>query len=633
MRTGSFEAHGTESSYTYANVNMRDVERGDSEEKRITTDFHSHPEAPRTAMYDPNTYLDWYLSTNYQRPITAIPDHLLDPQLRDAQPTYPFLAEPVSAEPPQASHAPLSLQDIAYSYNHTRRNNAKGGSPYWAGYEDEETFSQQPYTHSGMSTFSTPWHLNGTPSPNTGMPAYERPWVHGQASDQGNGRLTESTRLRLSNGPPGGLAHLKAVISASIHGEYAPTPMVHSSNLAPSQKPAPRAIPVPLPKPAPVASEVDTQPNKRIRLGQQQATVARTRSVEGNDPKDISNNPAPPHLVKCVQLPLESATIRTKTSKVPRTLPSNPPTMPPGDLTSEILCPSNIVDLGDAWDWIEHMAKTPTMRFQPTVQKVRSGEAKTYCDRHKKHPIPMFMMLAMQINGFGPSTELMYQTGRTFMRTTAVMAPHNLEMNYLGTTELTLIEICAYFSQLIIRAECLDRLIRAGMNQGQIADTVNWVRQLSGLKSSFSHIRVLKRAQEAGRKLHDRKLKIEQRDRLDTVDFSARGWNYTEIKTMDYPLLALAHGVEIQITGEDAGPLTHLIAWCKANGRYRAMLSEVPMLLDEAHILPLIVRPADGSCPDKAAFVRHRDQVNLDRLRVQRSRRKRKANAMAVDRE
>jgi hypothetical protein len=102
-----------------------------------------------------------------------------------------------------------------------------------------------------------------------------------------------------------------------------------------------------------------------------------------------------------------------------------------------------------------------------------------------------------------------------------------------------------------------------------------------------------------------------------TVSYTAEGWTYDVWDKIDYPVLALAHGLQSLPTGPDAGPLTTLILWCKENGRYQALLSEVPALLKEAKIEPLI-EPGENGCPVKEVVGRYAEALKKDRLRVVR---------------
>ena len=98
-----------------------------------------------------------------------------------------------------------------------------------------------------------------------------------------------------------------------------------------------------------------------------------------------------------------------------------------------------------------------------------------------------------------------------------------------------------------------------------------------------------------------------------------KNWSPLVPNPINFPLLALELGVVMPPNGADAGPVTQLMTWCKANGRFRAMMSDAPDLLREAGIAPTIDRPVDGTCPDKDAFGCHGDALRLDRGRVLRT--------------
>jgi hypothetical protein len=93
---------------------------------------------------------------------------------------------------------------------------------------------------------------------------------------------------------------------------------------------------------------------------------------------------------------------------------------------------------------------------------------------------------------------------------------------------------------------------------------------------------------------------------------------YDVWQKIDYPVLALAHGLQALPSGPDAGPLTALILWCRKQGRYEVLVSEVPALLKEAGIEPLI-EPGKAGCPDKEVLARHADAMKKDRHRVLRT--------------
>jgi len=91
-------------------------------------------------------------------------------------------------------------------------------------------------------------------------------------------------------------------------------------------------------------------------------------------------------------------------------------------------------------------------------------------------------------------------------------------------------------------------------------------------------------------------------------------------KPIDYPLLALEYGMPEFLSGDDAGPLTEAIEWCKTNGQYQVMLSEAPALLQHVGIEVCIVKGVNGDRPDHAAVSRHAERTTEHWRHVIRTR-------------
>jgi len=209
-----------------------------------------------------------------------------------------------------------------------------------------------------------------------------------------------------------------------------------------------------------------------------------------------------------------------------------------------------------------------------------------------------------------------------------------VDITFLGDTEFTIMELLSYFPQHYYWGHAAERLTKAGVTGTQIRDFIIMTRGLQGDEIKMGH------SITCAAKLAKKRdcVKVEEID-IDEVgkdtpsptpapvidsavvdltsSYTAEGWIYDVWEKIDYPLLALAHGLQSLPTGMDAGPLTALVLWCREKGRYKAMLSEVPALLKEANIEPLI-EPGENGCPDKEVAGRHAGVLKKDRLRVVR---------------
>ncbi|KAF2245306.1 hypothetical protein BU26DRAFT_507989 [Trematosphaeria pertusa] len=295
------------------------------------------------------------------------------------------------------------------------------------------------------------------------------------------------------------------------------------------------------------------------------------------------------------------------------------------DGDAALLCPMGIIDVEDAWAWIRHMAQNPTPEYHAPNRK---PDERLKSAHKVKHPIPELMMVALKPPGSGIGSQLKDQDALPFCQTRSITPPEKVGVHeHLGShVELTLIECAAYFPRQAIRPEYLKRFRRAGMGSVGTVSLINMLRQLTG-KSNFHESRLSHTFKRYGCTA----------DNNATRDFTAQQWTPdTGSKTIDYPLLALEHGVVHLPQGDDAGPLTKLIQWCKNNAQHRVLLSEVPALLSTAGISSTIARPADGRCPDRVAHGRHHQAIQIDRKRILKIRheldRTRRA-ANAVDEE
>jgi hypothetical protein len=121
-----------------------------------------------------------------------------------------------------------------------------------------------------------------------------------------------------------------------------------------------------------------------------------------------------------------------------------------------------------------------------------------------------------------------------------------------------------------------------------------------------------------------KRVKIVRESKNESAIYTTEGWNYTSSDLTDYPLLGLAHGLKHLPEGLDAGPLTAMMEWCREQGRYKMLLSEVPEFLEAAGIQPLI-EPGEGGDPDKEVISRYAKTLREDRKRVLNDAKDRKA--------
>ncbi|KAI4621798.1 hypothetical protein J4E80_004171 [Alternaria sp. BMP 0032] len=316
-------------------------------------------------------------------------------------------------------------------------------------------------------------------------------------------------------------------------------------------------------------------------------------------------------------------------------------------------CPDKVFDICDAWRWLSSKETDPNADFIPTPGMNWRGTGAMRTQRRIKSPIPELMMLAMQSDPTTPESKhiLLLQNQdrgpkdkKQFCPFKSVATSAIVDITLLGDTEFTIMELLSYFPQHYYWGHAAERFVRAGVMWSLVRDSLIMTRGLQGdevmMASSISNAAKAARGRDC--------VKVEGMD-IDEVgkdtpsptltpainstivdltsSYTAEGWNYDVSEKIDYPLLALAHGLQLWPTGLDAGPLTALIRWCKEKGRYKAMLSEVPALLKEAGIEPLI-EPGENGCPDKEFTGRHAGVLKKDRIRVVRDA---GANKRALD--
>jgi hypothetical protein len=306
-------------------------------------------------------------------------------------------------------------------------------------------------------------------------------------------------------------------------------------------------------------------------------------------------------------------------------------------------CPNQVFDLADAWRWLTGKEVNSTADFDPTPKKSWKGTGAARTTHKFKYPIAELMMLAKLPNPDDPDDAPMANpilrnqdtSGRTeknaFCPFRSVATPMYVDITLLDDTEFTLVELISYFPQHFNWGHAAERLSKADVKPSAIRDLINATRMLEG-ETAITTGRISSNAIAA------RKRDLPQTDVVDidevgkdtptpaskpgiidmTTTYTAEDWVYNVWQKIDYPVLALAHGLQALPSGPDAGPLTALILWCRKQGRYEVLVSEVPALLKEAGIEPLI-EPGEAGCPDKEVVARHADAMKKDRRRVLRT--------------
>lgn len=296
-------------------------------------------------------------------------------------------------------------------------------------------------------------------------------------------------------------------------------------------------------------------------------------------------------------------------------------------------CPNKIFDLADAWRWLADREREPSTDFVPSPKKHWRGTGAYRSARKTKSPIPELMMGAKYAEQDDANPILQNQDAREprknneFCPFKSVATPSHVDITLLADTEFTLMEMLCYFPQHFHWGHAAERLARAGVQASHVKDLINMTRGLEGETSLRTSIvsYAMKMA-----KARDLVISVEQeeggetastpsvRDGPATTSYTAEDWVYDVWTKIDYPLLALAHGLLELPQGVDAGPVTILIKWCRENARYETLLSEVPTLLKEANIEPLI-EPSEDGYPDRELVPRYADAIKKDCKRVRMS--------------
>ncbi|KAJ8119047.1 hypothetical protein OPT61_g94 [Boeremia exigua] len=276
-------------------------------------------------------------------------------------------------------------------------------------------------------------------------------------------------------------------------------------------------------------------------------------------------------------------------------------------------CPDGIIDLEEGWRWLTDHKGTSYPGFTATPGRVWRGTGVYRTSRKFKAPIPSLMANALgEKEEINKERYLLNQDGREFDAFKSIATPVHVNIALLQDVEFTLVEFLSYFPSHYYWRKGGDRLVHSGMSASEICNFINMSRCLPGTmargKSSIDENVFWTKLEDGTR------AKV-----LYTEDqgsgYTAEEWIYSVWETTDYPLLGLAHGLVELPSGPDAGPLTRLIEWCRARKHYKAMLSNVPALLNEAGIESLI-DSSNGLNPDRDVIARHGDSIRKDRLRV-----------------
>lgn len=291
-------------------------------------------------------------------------------------------------------------------------------------------------------------------------------------------------------------------------------------------------------------------------------------------------------------------------------------------------CPDNVVDIIDAWRWLEEKELHPTASFVPTPDKSWKKTGIRRTSTKIKAPIASLMGLVIADIIESPNNSLasflMNQNGRAFCPFRSVATVVYANITLLKDVEITLVELLSYFPNHYVWRKGADRLIRAGLTGSDIANFINWSRALEGdAVKNFGSIKDSLAWEWDS--VSQKRIRIE-RDPDASISYMAEGWGYKVWELIEYPLLGLTHGLKHLPEGPDAGPLTQLIKHCREQGHYRVLLSDVPEMLRELDIEPLIEAGESGD-PDKEALGRFAEILKIDRKRVLKDRKDRQAAA------
>ncbi|KAH4905845.1 hypothetical protein HBI80_087060 [Parastagonospora nodorum] len=290
-------------------------------------------------------------------------------------------------------------------------------------------------------------------------------------------------------------------------------------------------------------------------------------------------------------------------------------------------CPDGIVDIADAWRWLTERELDPTATFVPSPDKSWKNTGIYRTTRVGKEPIASLMALALSDVAVSPNNPiasyLKNQNGRVFCPFRSMATPVHVKITLLGEVEITLVELLSYFPNHYLWRKCSDRLVGAGLTGMDITNFINYTRELEG-DATRSNNTINAQLTYETEVVSGKRVKIVREPHI--AAYTTEGWAYTAWELTDYPLLGLAHGLKHMPEGPDAGPLTAAMKWARENGRYKALLSEVPELLQQAG-LQLLIEPGESGDPDKEVKPMHVEKLKKDRIRVLEDARMRKRAA------
>lgn len=293
---------------------------------------------------------------------------------------------------------------------------------------------------------------------------------------------------------------------------------------------------------------------------------------------------------------------------------STPPDHPPHYSESRD-CPDGIIDLEEAWRWLCEREQNSSLCFIATPGKTWKGTGVHRTKRKRKAPIPSLMANTMaEGKQDNPEGYLLKQDARAFDAFKSIATPVHVNIALLQDVEFTLVELLSFFPFHYQWRKGGDRLARSGMSAADIMNYINMSRCLpctSACSKSSIDDNVFWHKLDDGTKVKLNPSNIE------ASGYTAEQWSYSVWEKTDYPMHALAHGLVELPAGPDAGPLTRMMKWCRERKIYKVMLSDVPTLLSEAGIDPLI-EPGNDVDPDQEVLARHAGSIRKDRLRVLR---------------
>jgi hypothetical protein len=291
-------------------------------------------------------------------------------------------------------------------------------------------------------------------------------------------------------------------------------------------------------------------------------------------------------------------------------------------------CPDDVVDIDDAWRWLSEKCQDTFVKFEATPGKTWRGTGIHKSSKKFKQPIPSLLVTAIAETMESPNDAiarfLANQNGREFCPFRSVSTPIHVNIALLGDTEFTIKELLCYFPSHYIWRKGGDRLVRAGLTAADMTNMINMTRQLSGdaARKNGTVAHMITYETEKGNERARVRI-VRDEDENTVQNYTAQGWTYDTWELVDYPILALTHGLITLPEGPDAGPLTTLIKDCLTEGKHDVMLSDVSAKLEEAGISSLI-EPGEHGCPDKEVSARHQELLKEDRKRVLKAERERK---------